>query len=214
MIETIIGLFISSLKDIFKLIAKIFFYLRKKTAYQKPGFFRWKYFKGSQYLVTKVYSDKEKQFLHILDLAKRKADDSLIKKIGTPQNTGRLRDINHYVFKIYRDFWFIQQQWHNKRGVYFQGIKTMPDAPECKRDNKVVIPYNLNDQTDDWEDIGYLEEYAPVQLECHPYNSPSGQGFAIMARVNIDGDIWINRLHYGPEKYRNCNNLLWVKEGS
>ncbi len=88
----------------------------------------------------------------------------------------------------------------------------MPDIPDCKQDGKVVIPYNLNDQTDDWEDIGYLDEFAPVQLECHPYNAPTGQGFTVMARFNIDGDVWINQWHYGPERYRDSNNLLWVKE--
>ena len=172
--------------------------------------YRHRYFSGSPYLLTNDHNntEEERQVLSLLDRAKRKADDSLTKNVGKGIDSGRLREINHYVFKIYRDLWFIQKQWYGKRGIYYQGIKTMPDAPEYKRDSKIVVPYNLNDQTDDWEDIGYLEEYAPVQLECHPYNGPSGQGFTIMTRVNIDGDIWTNRLHYGPEKDRNCNQGL------
>lgn len=206
-----ISLIITFAREILNLGGKVFNTVRKKITYQKPVISHYKFFNGSQYLVRNN-TQEEKQFLNKLDRAKREADNSLINKTGTSKNTVRLRDINHYVFKIYRDFWLIQQEWYKNRGRYFQGIKTMPSVPDCKQDHKVDIPYNLNDQTDDWEDIGYLDTSAPIQIECHVYDGPSGQGFVLFMRVKIDRDVWGNRLHYGTEDYRNLNNLLWVKE--
>lgn len=162
---------------------------------------------------SSLNKEEIRNFLNNLDNWKRKADESLeniIKESKRPLDLIRLRRINDYVFRVYRDFWFIQQTWKDTHDRYFQGKTTTPNPPDYMKDGAIKLNFGLGDQVDDWRDIGYNEEYAPVQLECHVYEGPSGHGFTIWARIQISSTTWQNQMHFGPEKYRDKNNFIWI----
>lgn len=175
--------------------------------------YRYSYFSKISYFInTKDVLDIEaKAFLKELDSNKRLSDQSIMTFLQKSNiDINRIRKINDYLFKIYRDIWFIQKKWKEIKDRYFQGRVTVIEIPDYLSDGEVQIT-GLSDQTDDWEDIGYTEEYAPVQLECHVYDGPSGQGFAVFGRVKINDEVWQNKMHIGPEIYRNDNNFMWIK---
>ena len=87
----------------------------------------------------------------------------------------------------------------------------MPSIPDYRRNEKVNLGFGLTDQVDDWRTIGYLDDYAPVQLECHVYEGPNGHGYILKARVRINGVIWRNQMHIGLEN--RGPSYVWVKEG-
>lgn len=47
--------------------------------------------------------------------------------------------------------------------------------------------------------MGYQDEYAPVLLRVDIYEGPTGHGFIVTAEVRIDGLVWQNQMHEGPE---------------
>lgn len=153
-------------------------------------------------------SGEAKEFLNGLDVAKRRADESL-RQISSGHNMPRLKEVNDYTFKIFRDIWFAQKKWIMANGRYFQGSITMPNPPRNLENKSVFHRYGLTDQVDDWLDIGYADEYAPVQLECHVYDGPSGQGFTVWAKFAYKGAVWVNQMHVGPERSRNDSNYVW-----
>jgi hypothetical protein len=180
------------------------------------GVISYKFFDDRSFYAAS-FSDRldqdSKQFLNMLDRAKRRADDARIRVQALPLEDQRSREIQDYIFRIYKEIWFIQRKWMQVNGRYFQGRTTMPTVPLFERDGRVEFGFGLSDQVDGWVDIGYIDEYAPVQLECHVYQGPEGHGFIVYARVQVDEEIWITQMHYGPEDYRDSNNYLWVKEG-
>lgn len=186
--------------------------LTSKLAKVKVNY-RYSYFsKISDLINTKDVLDIEaKAFLKELDSNKRLSDQSIMTFLSKSNiDINRIRKINDYLFKIYRDIWFIQKKWKEIKDRYFQGRVTMIEIPDYLSDGEVHIT-GLSDQTDDWEDIGYMEEYAPIQLECHVYEGPSGHGFVVFGKIKINGEIWQNKMHIGSEIYRNDNNFMWAK---
>ena len=87
----------------------------------------------------------------------------------------------------------------------------MPNIPDYTTDGKVELGFGLSDQVDDWHSIGYVDEYAPVQLECHVYDGPHGHGFTVFSRVKINDAVWQNKMHIGPEDYRDDGNFEWKR---
>ncbi|MDO8583067.1 MAG: hypothetical protein Q7R51_00880 [bacterium] len=177
--------------------------------------YKYKYFNRISYFIGReAIDDKAKFFLKKLDGDKRLTYQSISDVFKDDEvDLNRFEVINDYLFKIYRDFWFIQRRWRDIKERYFQGNISMTEAPDYLSDAKTKV-VGLSDQTDDWEDIGYVEEYAPVQLECHVYDGPSGQGFTLFARIKIKGDIWQNQMHVGPETYRAKDNFQWLIVGN
>lgn len=183
----------------------------KKSARGKTDY-QYKYFNKISYFIDKEIIDAEdKIFLKKLDEGKRIFYENILNasKIHNIDKS-RIQKIDDYLFKIYRDIWFIQKKWKEIKDRYFQGKITMIEIPDYLSDGKVEIS-GLSNQTDDWKDLGYTEEYAPVQLECHVYEGLSGHGFIVFARVKIKGDIWENKMHIGPELYRDKDNFTWIK---
>lgn len=66
------------------------------------------------------------------------------------------------------------------------------------------------DQIDGWTDIGLTRPDSPVQFWCDMYIAPSGHGFTISCCVNVEGTIWANQMHFGPESYRGTENFRWL----
>ncbi len=147
-----------------------------------------------------------------LDLAKAQADRDLIQALSGTADVVRLRRINDYVFRIHKDFLLTQELWFKTNGRYFQGKATMPRPPEYAQDGAVAPGFGVTDQVDNWLDVGYADEYAPVQLTCDVYNGPAGQGYIVTARFMAGGRVWSNRMHVGAEK-RNVENFRWRSEG-
>jgi hypothetical protein len=177
---------------------------------------RYRFFdKQSRYVPTfsDLLDQDSKKFLNMLDTAKRRADDVRLRVQATPLDDQRSRTIQDYIFRIYKDIWFIQRKWVQVNGRYFQGKTTMPKVPLFEQDGQVDFGFGLTDQVDDWIDVGYIDEYAPVQLECHVYEGPKGQGFTVYARVQVDEQVWTNQMHYGPEEYRDAYSFLWAEGG-
>ena len=149
-------------------------------------------------------------FLNALDRGKQSADHSLLAAFPELDER-RLRQINDYTFRAFRDLWFIQHEWNSRNGRYFQGKTTMRNTPSFERNSAVQLGFGLTDQVDDWRDIGYNEAYAPVELECHVYEATTGHGFTCWARVAVAGATWQNQIHVGPEEYRNAGNFQWIQ---
>jgi hypothetical protein len=133
----------------------------------------------------------------------------VLKQIGRDDSMrDRLSEINNYVFRIYHDMLLIQSRLYKDHGKYFQGKPTVPNPPSYKRDGYVFERSGLSDQIENWRDIGYLDECAPVQLRCDVYDGPSGAGFIVTARFRIDDQMWESVLHEGSED-RNIENYVW-----
>ena len=124
----------------------------------------------------------------------------------------RLQDVHDYVFKAAKYLWHIQQNWAEANGRYFQGKKTMPEPPDYKSNAEVSLPRGLTDQIDGWREIGYVDEFAPVQLECHTYRSEEGDGYIFKARVKVSDAPWILNMDYGPLDRFGSQNLRWQPE--
>lgn len=155
--------------------------------------------------------EQAQYFLNHVDLGKRNADNSLEKAFQGTKDLERLRQINDYTFKIFRDLWFAQKSWLTRNGRYFQGKVTMPQPPHNLSNQPIEHRFGLSDQVDDWLDIGYEEQYAPVQLECHVYNGPKGHGYTILAKFLYEGQVWTNQMHVGSERSRDAGNFTWSK---
>lgn len=113
-----------------------------------------------------------------------------------------------FVFELYRDVWFVQRRWLEVHGRYFQGLPVMLQIPKHTANAKLehVSP---TDQVDGWRDIGLTQVDAPVQFWCDMYIGPSGHGYTVVCCISVDGTIWANQMHYGPESYRGGGDYCW-----
>ncbi len=146
-----------------------------------------------------------------MDVAKRHAYQRLRDELSDNVDLERFAVVNDYVFRAFRELWFVQKRLFEARSNYFQGKKTMPNPPDYKRDGEVKFDFGLHDRVDDWTSIGYTEEFVPVQLECHEYVGPHGRGFIAFGRARVNGDVWEIQMHIGPEEYRDAKNYQWKK---
>ena len=64
-------------------------------------------------------------FVTHLNGAKGKADRLWLEQLGGTADSARVRIVNDYTFRAYRDLYFIQKQWLELRNRYFQGRPTM-----------------------------------------------------------------------------------------
>lgn len=183
--------------------------LEKWTEFRSFLKYKYRFFKGDPIEKTSKNSEEVRNFLNKLDMGKRAADREFTTRLKEHDIT-QLRRMNDYTFRVFRDLWFIQNEWYRRNGRFFQGKTTMPDPPNFNSDSEVKLGFGLTDQVDDWRDIGYDESYAPVQLESHVYDGPKGQGFTVWARLRVANKIWQNQMHIGPESHRDENNFAWV----
>jgi len=153
--------------------------------------------------------ESDRKFLNELDHAKRRAFDQLEKELDGDLDFQRLSTVNDYVFRFYKDFRNVQKDWFKKNGRYFQGLKTMPNPPDYKKNSKIEITRSLSDQVEHWKDVGYNEVYAPVQITCDVYEGPNGHGFIVSASVKVKNYLCKNFMHIGRED-RGIENFVWV----
>ncbi len=169
-----------------------------------------RYFEGSlAYDPGKVQAD-DRPFLNALDRAKRRADEEWIVALKATADTSRLHVVNDYVFKVFRHLHFVESAWLKAHGRYFQGKLTMPTAPDYRANAPVALGVGLTDQVDDWRDVGYVDQYAPVALRTDVYEGPGGHGYVVTAQVRVNADLWQNQMHEGPEP-REVRQFRWVK---
>lgn len=120
----------------------------------------------------------------------------------------RLFQINDFVFQLFRDMWFVQRNWFDVHGRYFQGLPSALVIPEYYADSHVnlIAP---TDQLDGWADLGLLQLTVPVQFWCDMYQAPDGHGYKVLCLVRVNDHIWANQMHQGPEFYRSSGNFRW-----
>lgn len=174
--------------------------------------YNYKFFErsGNPYspMLENLSSDEGKHFLKSLEVAKSKVEREWVRK--RPQHEwDRFRRINDYAFRVFREMRFIQEKWFRVYDRYFQGLRTMPEAPSYRSDGQVQIEYGPTDQSEHWHDIGYSDKFAPVQLECHQYRGPRGDGFTVYARVRIRDTICQIIMHIGGETERSKEDFVW-----
>jgi hypothetical protein len=172
----------------------------------------YEYFRGP-YVFDPAGADasSSRPILNELDSAKRKADTALVHQLGDQVPVERLRTINDYTFKIFRHMRFVQKKWFEANGRFFQGKPTMASPPSHVMDGKIEFAFGLTDQVDDWRDIGYVDRLAPVELRCDMYEGPQGHGYIVTASVRVNGEVWRNEMHVGPEP-RGVIQYLWTRQ--
>ncbi|OGJ67028.1 hypothetical protein A3B61_04745 [Candidatus Peribacteria bacterium RIFCSPLOWO2_01_FULL_53_10] len=141
------------------------------------------------------------EFYNRLDIAKRKADNG-IEAFFREQSGEKLPDVrkaNDYAFKVFRDMWFIQDEWLERNGRFFQGKATMKSPPELGSGSKVEFDFGLTDQVENWKDIGYLDQEAPVSVKSDVYEGPNGKGYTITVQFKLNEQNWTMKMHEGPE---------------
>jgi hypothetical protein len=148
-----------------------------------------------------------------LDLNKSRADSDWLEKVVsiTDIEKERLRKINDYAFRFYRDFVLLQALWFRDNGRFFQGKPTTQKVPDFNQDASVIQSFGLTDQIEDWRDVGYVDRYAPLQITSDVYEmpTPNGHGYQVTLKVSIEGVVWTNKLHVGPDAARDEANMMW-----
>lgn len=182
--------------------------LKPYLRYAYKGFER----PGNPFFPTleELKTDQAKTFVERLELAKRKVYDDWIR-CRPPHEQGRFHRINDYAFRIFRDLCFIQERWHSLHRRYFQGLRTMRDPPSYKNDARVEIEFGPHYQLDHWSDLGYADEFAPVQIVCDQYVGPRGDGFNVFARVKIRDRVWQIAMYFGAEADDQPPSFVWIE---
>lgn len=146
-------------------------------------------------------TEEVRDFLNTLDHAKRGADKVFKGKYANSdqEELSRLRKVNDYTFRIFRDLWFIQSDWHARNGRYFQGKETIPNFPRLGKNSAVEYGFGLTDQVENWRDVGYGDKYAPVSLRSDVYSGPEGDGYIITMTFLVGDKKWTIFMHEGPE---------------
>ena len=152
----------------------------------------------------------DRDFLNIQDRAKASADRMWLSELGGGFDSTRVRVVNDYTFRAYQDLHDIEQAWFDAKGRYFQGKRTMSAVPDFRENRRVELGFGLTDQVDDWRDVGYQDEYAPILLRVDVYSGPKGHGFIVTAEVKIDGQVWQNQMHEGPED--RGPSFIWTRQ--
>jgi hypothetical protein len=170
----------------------------------------YRYFEGRYAFSPGGPDESERPVLNELDAAKGKADEAIrrIHQLGERVPVERLRAINDYTFRVFRDIRFVQGKWFQENARFFQGKPTMPHPPGGEADARVEFAFGPTDQVDDWRAVGYADQFAPVQLWCDVYGGPLGQGYIVTARLTLAGKVWHNQMQVGPEA-RGVINYLW-----
>jgi hypothetical protein len=166
---------------------------------------------GGDYLQRRTEESAETaKFLNSLDREKSKACDILEKEFDRKsERANRATRVNDYAFKALRDIWFIQQDVFRAHGRYFQGKETINPAPRIGHNGQVDFQETLTDQISDWKEFGYQDQFAPVSIRCHVYESPKGHGYKARCSFRMGGDLWIIEMHVGPEDHRDSDQLRW-----
>ena len=120
----------------------------------------------------------------------------------------KLRKINDYSFRFFRDMWFIQSEWYDRNGRYFQGKETMKDIPVVGKNSEVSYKFGLTDQVENWRDVGYLDKYAPVSVKSDVYSRPKGDGYILTIKFVFNTEVWQIQMHEGPED--RSESFVWM----
>jgi hypothetical protein len=171
----------------------------------------YEYFRGPYAFDPGAVHPSSRPLLNELDLAKRRADETLSQELRQQAPIERLRVVNDYTFKLFRQMRFVQEKWFNANGRFFQGKATMPSPPSVLTDGRVALESGLTDQVDDWRDVGYVDQSAPVQLRADVYEGPQGHGYIVTAKMLVGRQVWLNQMHVGPEQ-RNVQQYVWRPE--
>jgi hypothetical protein len=171
----------------------------------------YEYFRGPYAFDPAAVDPSWRAVLNELDSAKRRGDETLSRELARESPIERLRAVNDYTFKVFRQMRFVQEKWFKANGRFFQGKSTMPSPPPVSTDGRVALEFGLTDQVDDWRDVGYVDQIAPVQLRADVYEGPQGHGYIVTARFLAGQRLWANHMHVGPEQ-RNVHQYVWMPE--
>lgn len=145
-----------------------------------------------------------KNFLNKLDLAKNTADNSLeayLRDTAQIHLLTQVRKVNDYAFRVFRDMWFVQDEWYQRNGRYFQGKETVKPFPPLGKNAAVTYLQDsgLSHQIENWNDVGYRDEYVPVSIRSDVYSGPKGDGYIVTIAFNFNKKDWKIYMHEGPE---------------
>lgn len=97
----------------------------------------------------------------------------------------------------------IQTSYRVVNRKYWQGLSTSSAIPKDGIEVETERNKHPSDQIETWEDVGVLvPSMMPVSLEIHTYDGPQGQGYVIIASVEIAGRRWVRSVNVGMESWR------------
>lgn len=94
----------------------------------------------------------------------------------------------------------LQADYQTQHGHYWQGLRTHGLLP---KDGAAAAPDKSrkpSDQVEDWNAAGVsLPSTMVVAVQVDNYDGPSGQGYVVIAEVELAGRVWRRALGIGPE---------------
>tara|TARA_R100000908_G_C3740442_1_gene137152 strand:- start:555 stop:965 length:411 start_codon:yes stop_codon:yes gene_type:complete len=102
----------------------------------------------------------------------------------------------------------LQDTFLEENGKYWQGLFTHSSAPS---DESTAAPDSLSltptDEEVSWSDIAGASIPSEMlsRIKIDTYNSPSGQGFVIVAEKEINGKIYRRHYNSGPVSGRDVS---------
>lgn len=103
-----------------------------------------------------------------------------------------------------------QEEYFNKNGKYWQGLKIDDRIPEGR-----ITPTKLDSKpelvNESWANFVKLPETIPFQIEVHEYVSKEGAGYQIFFRKKEAGVVLIRAIGFGPEAETRTFNWREVK---
>lgn len=156
-----------------------------------------------------IDNGESRQFLNRLIEQKSEALRGWLRELDGYSEV-RVYQCHDFVFQLYRDLWYVQRKWFAFHGRYFQGLPAAVNVSEHTSNSRVehVTPVS---QLDGWGDIGLRMASVPVQFWCDVYEGPDGHGYIVTCVVKVNGELWVNQLHLGPEEYRVSRNCHWSR---
>lgn len=104
-----------------------------------------------------------------------------------------------------------QQQFYNRHGRYWQGLRTHNQTPQhTNSQDGDSVPDKLDDKPTDqvdkpaWRNIfpDWLSEQFPASLQIDVYSGPQGQGWVASIEIEFQGVRYRRSQNVGPENYR------------
>jgi hypothetical protein len=102
-----------------------------------------------------------------------------------------------------------QAEYYGFNGQYFQAVQSHSTIPAG------VEPADITSHPTDQEEVlATLWNYAGLPLETNwalqidTYNGPDGPGYVLTVSTNVNEEIWIKSINFGPDTWRSTD---WYK---
>lgn len=106
-----------------------------------------------------------------------------------------------------------QNDYYYNNGQYYQALQSHTAPPAG------VVPADVTSHPTDQDailatlwDFAGLPDETNWSLQIDTYNGPSGPGYVLTVKTDVNGSIWIKSINYGPDTYRSADWYMFVTE--